>query len=287
MFGLTTAAKSWHRSLHRDYRVMIEVWPVAASVLIEGDRLIVNVGGREAAAGVIALDKQSGETLWTATNDGASCSTPRAAEIHNRRYVFVWTADALVSLDPETGNVFWRIPFAAKNSEAAHGTTPLVAGDIVFVSGFQLGNLCVRVLPDGSYHELWRDKRNLLDSQYNTLLHVDGMVWGFSSTRRRLRCLDLVSGALKWEWRNAKFPLASTIAVDGRYLALSEKGHLAVLDMTDDGIAVRAMTERPVLAAPCLSYPALHCGLLYLRNEEEMVAIDLRRLASEPRAGRQ
>lgn len=283
---LDDGTEVWHRSLHQDYRVTIEVWPVAASPLIVGDRLIVNIGGRKTNAGIVALDKRTGETLWTATSDGASCSTPRAATIHGKRYVFVWTADALVSLDPEDGRVFWRIPFCANNQEAAHGTTPLVAGDVVFVSGYQLGNLSVRVLPDGSYQELWRDKRQLLDSQYNPLLYVDGMVWGFSATRRRLRCLDLATGDLRWEWRSSKFPLASTIAVDGRYLVFSERGYLAVLALTDDGITVQAITRRPVLAPPCLSYPALHRGLLYLRNEEEMVSIDLRRAAAEGPAPR-
>lgn len=269
----------WHRDLHEEYGVEIEVWPVSASPLIEGNRLIVNLGGRKSGAGVIALDKATGKTLWTATNDGASCSTPRAATIHNRRYLFVWTAEALVSLDPEVGKVYWRIPFAAKNHEAAHGTTPLIAGDIVLVSGYQLGNLCVRVLPDGTYQELWRDKRKLLDSQYNNLLYFGGCVCGYSSTRRRLRCLELTTGELKWEWRSRE-PNGTIISVDGGYLLFGEKGRLGSLSLTPEGATIRSMTERPVLASPCLSYPALNNGLLYLRNEEEMVCIDLRRSAS-------
>ncbi|MDZ7620176.1 MAG: PQQ-binding-like beta-propeller repeat protein, partial [Patescibacteria group bacterium] len=179
----------WQRDLHGDYRVAVEMWPVSPSPLVEADSLILNLGGREAGAGIVALDKHTGQTLWTATSDGASCSTARAATIHGRRHVFVWTAEALVSVEPADGTVRWRIPFAANNSEAAHGSAPLVAGDIVLVSGYQVGNLCVRVLPDGSYEELWRDQRNLLDSQYTPLLHVNGGVCGFSATRQKLRCL--------------------------------------------------------------------------------------------------
>lgn len=267
----------WHRSLHDDYGVKIEVWPAAASPLIDEDRLILNLGGREAGAGVIALDKVTGETLWTATSDGASCSTPRAATIHGRRHVLVWTADALVSIDPADGTVRWRIPFAANNREAAHGTTPLVADDIVLVSGFQLGNLCVRVLPDGSYQELWRDKRQLLDTQYGNLLYLDGCVCGFSCSRKSLRCLDLLTGELRWQWRSRKIRTGTMIALNGGCLVLAENGRLASLTLGPDGVTERSITERPVLSAPAMSYPALHNGLLYLRNEKEMVCIDLRR----------
>ncbi len=275
---LNDGVEVWHRNLHEEYQVRIETWPAAASPLVEGDLLILNLGGRERGAGIIALDKATGKTLWSATRDGASCSAPRAATIHGRRHVFVWTAEALVSVDPADGAVRWRIPFAANNHEAAHGSAPLVAGDLVLVSGYQLGNLCVRVLPDGSYDELWRDNRQLLDSQYNNLLHLRGNVCGFSSTRRKLRCLDLVTGDMKWEWRS-RIRTGTIVAVDNRYLLAGDNGLLASLQMTDRGVTVLSMAEHPVLAAPCLSYPAISNGLLFLRNESEMVAIDLRRSA--------
>lgn len=274
--NLDDGQEFWHRDLHADYQVEIEVWPVAASPLLEGNRLIVNVGGRKTKAGIIALDKQTGETLWQATSDGASCSTPRAATIHGRRVVIVWTADALVSLAPSDGTVFWRIPFCANNYEAAHGTPPLIADDIVLVSGYQLGNLCVRVLPDGGYQELWRDKRKLLDSQYNNLLHLDGRVCGFSAVWRSFRCLDLKTGELQWKWRS-RIRTGTTIAVDGGYLMFGANGRLASLRISSDAAEEVCMTRRPVLRSPSLSYPALHNGLLYLRNEEELLCIDLRR----------
>ena len=274
----------WRRDLHEDYGVEIDMWPAAASPLLEQDRLILNLGARKANAGIIAIDKLSGKTLWTATDHGASCSTPRAATIHGARFVFVWTASALVSLAPETGRVHWQIPFFANNREAIHGSSPLVADNLVLVSGYQIGNLCVRVLPDGGYEELWRDKRQSLDSQYNSLLHLDGCVCGFSTTRRDLRCLELATGQLRWKWRS-KILNGNLIAVDDRFILLSEKGRLAALRIdVEHGVELLAMTEHRILTPPTFSYPALHKGLLYLRNEEELLCIDLRR-ADLPKPG--
>ncbi|NLS93963.1 MAG: PQQ-binding-like beta-propeller repeat protein [Planctomycetaceae bacterium] len=272
---LEDGSEIWHRDVHREFQVQLEVWPVSASPVVEGDLLIVNVGGRRTNAGIVAFDKHSGGTAWTATEDGMSCSTPVAATIHANRFLFVWTADALVSLNPEDGQVYWRIPFAAKNYEAAHGTSPLIVDDLVFVSGYQIGNLCLRILPDGSYSELWRDRRDLLDCQYKNLLHVDGHVCGFSATRKSLRCLDLETGAMKWQWRS-KITNGSMISVDGHYLVLGENGRLAALDMASHGVEEIAMTARPILRGPILAYPALHNGLLYLRNDRDLLCVDLR-----------
>jgi outer membrane protein assembly factor BamB len=277
---LADGTEVWRRDLYEEYGVVSATWPAAASPLLEGHRVIINLGGRRSGAGVIALDAATGKTCWTATQDGPSCATPTAATIHGKRLVFVWTAEALVALDPAEGTVYWRIPFCANDPMEMHGTSPLAIGDTVFVSGYKIGNLCVRVLPDGSYQELWRDRRELLDSQYKNLLHVDGLVCGFSATRRRLCGLELATGDLKWKWRS---PInnGNLLAVDDRYLLWGAKGRLAALAIAGDGVHLLAITPRPILAPPCFPYPALHNGLLYLRNDEELLCVDLRRVAAD------
>jgi len=265
----------WKRDLHRDYNVLPQMWPASSSPLLEDNRLIINLGGSSTGAGIVALDRDTGGTLWSATEDTASCSTPVGATIEGRRYVFVWTAEALVSLSPVDGSVFWRIPFSANNRESAHGTSPLVTGDIVVISGYQIGNLCVRVLPDGNPLVLWRDKRQVLDSQYRNLFRVGNHICGFSSTRRSMRCLDLESGDLVWKWQS-KIRNGTTLAVDGRYLIFGVRGRLAALSINGCGVELLSMTSRPLLKSPCYSYPAFHNGLLYVRNEEEILCLDIR-----------
>jgi hypothetical protein len=51
---------------------------------------------------------------------------------------------------------------------------------------------------------------------------------------------------------------------------------LAALEISARGVKVIAQTSRPVLSPPCFSYPALHNGLLYVRNDDELLCIDLR-----------
>lgn len=274
-----TGQPLWHRSLNEEYQARHEgcLFPVAASPLLEADRLILNVGGKESGAGIVALDVQTGQTRWTATQDGAGYATPVAATLHGRRYVFVFTADALVSLDPADGRVWWRIPFRARNLDVINATSPMVHGDLVFVSGYQLGNLCVRVLPDGSYQELWRDKRRNLDSQYNNLLCLDGNVYGFSALDRSFRCLELATGNVRWKWLS-DIGRGASLAAGGRILLLGERGHLGSIEIDPSEARPVCITSDSLLdGQDCFSSLALHRGLLYLRADKTLLCLDLRK----------
>ena len=115
----------WSRPLNDEYAVEAGMFPVASSPLLDGERLILNVGGRHTEAGIVALDKHTGRTLWTATGDGASCATPRAAAMHGRHYVFVWTSENLVALDSATGHEWWSIHFRPNHPDTINATSPV------------------------------------------------------------------------------------------------------------------------------------------------------------------
>lgn len=265
----------WQRNLHRDYPVDAGYYPVATSPVVEGDRLILNLGSREAGAGIIALDKGTGATLWTATHFGASCATPRVAAMHGRRFAFVWTAEALVSLDPDNGQVLWDVAFGARNPHTIHGTSPVVWDDLVFVSGYQIGALCMRVLPDGSGVEAYRGDAKTLDSQYNNLVCLDGFVYGFPTVGKGLRCIELATGRIAWTWRS-RLRNASSIAVGKTLLMLDERGRLATVDVAPRGAAPRSIIVEPRFSGQCFTGPVLHRGLLYLRSDTTLACLDLR-----------
>jgi outer membrane protein assembly factor BamB len=265
----------WSRSLSDEYGVEPGRFPVASSPLLDGDRLILNVGGRSAGAGIVALDKRTGQTLWTATGDGASCATPKVAAVHGRRVVFVWTSENLVALDPESGRVWWRIPFRANHPDTINAVSPIVSGDVILVSGYQVGSLCVRMQADGTYRELWRGKKEVLDSHYNNLLCRDGYVYGFGTVGSGLRCVELETGDLMWRWKS-RLRNAASIGVGDKLILFDERGRLASVRIHPDGYQPGASTARGLLSGRCFSAPALSGGLLYVRNEEELKCLDLR-----------
>src|SRR5262245_26074417 len=63
----------WQKRLEKQYE--IDVLRCRPSPLIDGNRLILLVGGKPGAC-VIALDKQSGKEVWKALDDSVSNSSP-------------------------------------------------------------------------------------------------------------------------------------------------------------------------------------------------------------------
>jgi len=157
-----------------------------------------------------------------------------------------------------------------------NATSPIVYHDIVFTSGHALGNLCLQIQPDGSYKELWRDKRRNFDSQYNPLTCIDGCVYGFAALDDTFRCIDLLTGDVRWKGLR-EIERGAMIAADGHFLILGTEGHLAAARINSKKLEVVSQTNQPLIAGPAYSFPALHRGRLYLRNEKELVSFDVRK----------
>lgn len=270
----------WRRWLNLEYDVDQDFFGVAGSPLVDGDRIILNVGGQRNEAGIVAIERHGGKTLWTATTDGPSYATPLAATVHGRRYAFVFTKAGLVSVDPADGKVYWNIPFRSRLYESVNATSPIIVDDLVFASAtYGTGSLCVRVLPDGSGEEVWRSQRSM-DSHFSNLIAVDGFVYGFSGRHEpdaELRCIELKTGRVLWSTPSI-LGRGSMIRAGEDFLLWGERGHLLVralspqkepeLPQSPDGVA-------SLLRYPCWTPPVIAGGRLYLRNEYEIVCYDL------------
>lgn len=78
------------------------------SPLVDGDAVYVQAG-----ASVVKLDKQNGETIWRALDDGggmfgSAFSSPIIATLSGKRQLVVQTRTELVGVDLNTGGVLWR-----------------------------------------------------------------------------------------------------------------------------------------------------------------------------------
>lgn len=214
----------WQHPLREKFDLPDWFFGVGCSPLIDGDRLIVLVGGQP-NSGVVAFDRHDGRVLWEAggqsTWDGAtdtnsrkpyswtgsemvvSYSSPLIATIHGRRHLLCLMRQGLLSLDPQTGEENFHYWFRARVHESVNAARPVVVEDQILLSAaYRVGSALLQVKPDGtSFEEVWRDKRNLL-AHWSTPIHVDGHVYGFSGRHENegeLRCIRLSDGKVTWK----------------------------------------------------------------------------------------
>ena len=275
---LKTGTPVWKRDLKTDYELKDDIFSFGNTPLVFENLLILNPGGTEKDAGIIALDRKSGETIWEATDHGAAYCSPVVAQIGNETFVFVVTQRGLVSLDPSSGDVDWQIEHRCRAPMSYNSVSPLVFDDkVLVVTGPGPGALCVRVSSDRSYQQLWKNRR-VLDSQYNTLMLDKGNVFGFTASGQggaELRCVDFQTGDLKWKYHSV-LRRGQGLIVGRAMILLGEKGHLASLLVNDKEPKVLAFTQQPLMSEPCYCAPAFSDGYLYLKDETRVACFDLK-----------
>ena len=131
----------------------------AGSPLVDGDRVLMNIGG--AGAGLVAFDAATGKTLWTATNHQASYSAPVLATINGARHALFFTRAGLVDADPATGKVRFEFPWRARMQASVNAAAPIVVDDMVFLSAsYGTGAVLLQIGPGGP-KQVWASDDSL------------------------------------------------------------------------------------------------------------------------------
>ena len=173
---LATGTRLWSEDTMRRYDVAKGFFGAGGSPLVEDGRVIANIGGK--GAGIVAFDARTGKVLWTATDDEASYSSAVGATIGGRRYAVFLTRTGLVGLDPATGRVQFQRRWRARQAASVNAATPLVIGDLIFISA-EYGPGAATLRYDGSsLTELWASD-DALSNHYATSVHHDGILYGF------------------------------------------------------------------------------------------------------------
>ena len=268
----STGRRLWAVDTRRVFAAPKGYFGVATSPLVDGHRVMVNVGGPK--AGIVAFDAATGATLWTATGDEASYSSPVAARIGGQQLAVFFTRAGLVALDPASGTVRHQFPWRARMAASVNAATPLVIGDRIFLSASYGTGAVVLQVAGSALKTLWSGD-DVLSNHYSTSVHRDGYLYGFEGRQefgQSLRSIELASG--KVMWTVDRFGAGSLIVAGDRLVIVRESGELVLAPATPTGFAPSA--RAPLLPAVVRAYPALAAGRLYVRNERTVAAFDLR-----------
>ena len=263
----------WSKSFTKDFGGQVPKWGFAISPLVDGELLIVEPGGPEAA--VVALKKETGEVVWKAGADPAGYSSPVVFDLKGERCVVVFAAKTLVGRRVKDGKELWRYPW--KTSYEVNAATPLVDGAKVFISsGYNSGCALIDVSATPP-KEIWRNKN--MRNHVNSCVLWKGFIYGFDD--EKLRCLDAATGAVKWT--EDKYGKGSVSIADGKLLLYSQKGQLGLATPSADGYKeiafVTALTVKPKYPGgaetPTWAVPVLANGKIYCRSQDDLVCLDV------------
>jgi outer membrane protein assembly factor BamB len=271
---LASGEKLWSVDAHKRFGVRKGFFGAACSPVVEGDLVLLNIGGRQ-GAGVAAFHKETGDVAWTATNDEASYSSPVMADVDGTRHALFFTRAGLVDADPASGEVRFQFPWRPPISASVNAATPLVVGSRVFLSTSYGKGAVLLDVHGGKPKPVWASD-DALTNHYATSVHRDGYLYGFHGRQEygpSLRCVELATGRVKWS--QDRFGAGTLIVAGDRLVVMHEDGRLLLASASPEGY--RELAQAKILPGTVRAYPALAHGRLYARNASTLVCVDLAR----------
>jgi outer membrane protein assembly factor BamB len=268
----------WELAYGEAFGSELPVWAFASAPLVEGERLIVEVGGSGERA-IAALDKRSGEVRWTAQEATIAYSSPIALDLGGLRQLVFLLQEKVVGLDRD-GQELWSFSWAPKAGIKPALPVFVPPDRILVAASYDIGATLVKVDAKSgrSAEEVWSSR--FMRTHINTSVALGEHIYGFDTGT--LRCLDARTGERGWAKRG--LGKGSLIYADGMLIVLSERGKLVLLEATPE--RHRELAAHQVLEGRCWTAPSLADGRLYLRNHTELVCLDLRASGlSEPLPG--
>jgi outer membrane protein assembly factor BamB len=232
-FDAATGKVAWRKDWSKEIDTSRLFTGTAMSPIIDSGLLIVHAGDDDAGA-FRALDPATGAEKWSLPGHGPGYASPIAVTVGGARQLITMTDKAVVGLDVRAGTLLWQIPFPDEWNENI--VTPVVAGDVLIVSGTRKGTFGYRLEhKSGAWtpQQVWH---NTDLPMYMSSPVVDGsFVYGFGSKRKgQLFCLDARIGTAKWATEGRAGTNAGLQSAGPNLIVLTTEGEMLILRRTPD-----------------------------------------------------
>ena len=269
----------WTHNVVEELEGQVADYGMASSPLVIDNRVHVTVGAPSAT--VAAFDTMTGKLVWKSGEDPAGYSSPALLSVGGRSQLVVYSGASVLGLSPDNGALLWRYPY--ETNFDCNIVTPLAVKDQVFVSsGENHGSVLLSLKPKGNkfeVSEVWKSQgpKSVLRNEWQTSILHDGFLYGFDNVGAagpvtHLTCVNAVTGERSWQ--ELRFGKGNLIAADGKLLMTTMNGEFVLAKISSKGYEEIGRAE---VLKQTRQAPALSNGLLYLRDNDEIICLDIRK----------
>ncbi len=281
----------WHVNLPTRFGANVPIWGFSAHPFVHDNMVVTMVGGEGQA--VVAFDLATGEVKWKAlSSDDAGYCPVSLIHAGGVDQLLVWHPTAVASLNPSTGATYWTVPHVPDYGMSI--SQPQRDGDLLFVSGIKNKSIMLKLASEKpAITEVWAStpKTSMSVSTMTPMLH-DGMIYGTDEGLGALIGARASDGERLWQSydpvnpQNTRRLAAGTAFVtrhepSGRYWLFGEAGVLTLAELSAKGyqslgqMFVLEPTQSAFGRKVIWTHPAYANRTAYVRNDKELVAIDL------------
>ena len=276
----------WHVDAYHIFEGQFTTWEIAESPLLVDNKVIYTPGGHKTT--MVALDKNTGETIWTSEtlHDTTAFVSPILIEREDNKIIVNILGKYLIGVNAENGKIFWRYkynelenPIQETHVTFINANSPLYKDGRLFItSGYDHTSAMFELSADGTeINLLWRQP--VLDTHHGGVVQLGGYIYGstwINNNKGNWACIDWESGNIMYEkeWNNK----GSIIAADGKLIVYEEKrGFVGLVNPVPDDFQVISSFRHKHGSGAHWAHPVIKDGILYIRHGETLTAYNISR----------
>jgi outer membrane protein assembly factor BamB len=265
-------SRVWGKNILKEYGGSNPRWLVSESPLIDGEKLIVSPGGKE--AGIVALDKLTGKEIWRTKELSAETSYASniIAEVGGVRGYINFTSSAAVGVRASDGKLMWS--YSNANNRVANCATPVFADNKVFFSSaYGTGGALLNLTAEkGEVKATEAYFTKEMQNHHGGMVLVDGYLYGFSNAI--LTCIEFNTGKVMWKDRSVG--KGSLTYADGMLYLLGEKQLVGLAEANPKAYTEKGRFPINDRGWDSWAHPVVLGGKLYIRNQNELTCYDVK-----------
>ncbi|PHQ32191.1 PQQ-binding-like beta-propeller repeat protein [Rhodopirellula bahusiensis] len=283
---LQDGKKLWSVDLVAEYGGRIPKWGYSESVLIDGDRVVVQPGGSNY---MIALNRRTGKLLWQSKGVDAPAHyvSVMKGSLGGTNYYVTASNIGVVAFDCESGDKLFENSLSG--NDVATIPTPLILGDLIYhTSDYGSGNVLLKLTSASSginaeqvYHLDGKTMRN----HHGGVVAVDGTIYGMSKVDGGVwMAQDIESGDTLWREKVGRNKSGSICFADGRLYCYNDgDGTVVLVEPNAERwsplgmLTIPRETDLPRDRGAIWAHPVVADQTLFIRDQNLIFAFDIAR----------
>jgi len=269
----------WKVDTLRDLATRPADYGMASSPLVIDDQVVVHVGSHMGT--VAAWDVKLGERRWAVGDHPSGYSSPVRRKIHGIDQIVAFAAASVMGISPIDGSELWSYPFETEYDCNIALPVLLNESSLLISAGENHGSTILKLTRKGDdwiAEPTWSSlgKHSVLRAEWQTPVQTDGHMFGLDNIGSagpvtNLVCVNIDSG--EQTWIQKRFGKSNLTLADGKLFISTMSGELVIVRATPDGFQE---LDRATVLGMTRQAPVIANGHLYLRDDKEVVCIDIR-----------
>ncbi len=271
----------WRKDLKKEFGGgKADGWGFSESPTVDGDWVLCTPGKEKAT--MVALNKKTGETIWTASHAGNSGAGHSSIVISNAGGIKTYvnsTGNALIGVRATDGKLMWKYDYPPKITAVI--PTVVFKDDFIFVPvGYKTGAALLKQAP-GEAGEMKVEEvygfKTTLANKHGGVVMIGDYVYGDSDDQGLPYCAEMKTGKVNWKGRDIGSGSAAVCAADGCLYFQFQNGTMALIEANPESCNVLGKFKIPGSGKrPSWAHPVINDGRLYVREGDSILCYDIK-----------